>query len=36
MLLDKIHAPVLLQSVSDPIGEYEIYAGLKWLNKPVE
>ena len=36
MLLDKIHVPILLQSISAPIGEYEIYAGLGWLKKPVE
>ena len=36
MRLDKINAPMLLQSISDPIGEYEIYSGLQWLKKPVE
>jgi hypothetical protein len=34
--LDKIGAPVLLQAISSPLGEWEIYAGLKWLEKPVE
>jgi dipeptidyl aminopeptidase/acylaminoacyl peptidase len=34
--LDKIEAPVLLQAITSPIGEWEIFAGLKWLNKPVE
>jgi dipeptidyl aminopeptidase/acylaminoacyl peptidase len=34
--LDRIEAPVLLQAITSPIGEWEIFAGLKWLNKPVE
>lgn len=34
--LDKTLAPVLLQAITSPLGEWEIYAGLKWLNKPVE
>ena len=34
--LDKIEAPVLLQAITFPVGEWEIFAGLKWLNKPVE
>jgi len=34
--LDKIGAPVLLQAILSPLGEWEIYAGLKWLEKPVE
>lgn len=34
--LDKVQAPVLLQSISAPLGEWEILAGLRWLNKPVE
>ncbi len=36
MRLDKVHASVLLQSISGPIGEWEVYAGLRWLKKPVE
>jgi dipeptidyl aminopeptidase/acylaminoacyl peptidase len=34
--LDKIEAPVLLQAILAPVSEWEIFAGLKWLNKPVE
>jgi len=34
--LDKIEAPVLLQAILAPVGEWEIFAGLKWLKKPVE
>jgi dipeptidyl aminopeptidase/acylaminoacyl peptidase len=34
--LDKIEAPVLLQAIGNPFSEWEIFAGLKWLNKPVE
>jgi dipeptidyl aminopeptidase/acylaminoacyl peptidase len=34
--LDKVQAPVLLQSISAPLGEWEILAGLRWLNKPGE
>jgi len=34
--LDKIGAPVMLQAISEPLGEWEIYSGLKWLKKPVE
>ena len=34
--LDKIEAPLLLQAISAPIGEWEILAGLRWLKKPVE
>jgi dipeptidyl aminopeptidase/acylaminoacyl peptidase len=34
--LDKVAAPVLLQAILSPLGEWEIYAGLKWLKKPVE
>ena len=36
MRLDKIRSPLLLQSITGPIGEWEIYAGLRWLKKPVE
>jgi hypothetical protein len=36
MRLDKIHTPILLQSITAPLGEWEIYAGLQWLKKPVE
>ena len=36
MRLDKMHAPLLLQAISGPIAEWEIYAGLRWLKKPVE
>ncbi|MGE5324438.1 MAG: hypothetical protein ACM3SW_16345, partial [Actinomycetota bacterium] len=35
-LLDKIDAPLLLQAISAPIGEWEILQGLRWLKKPVE
>jgi dienelactone hydrolase len=34
--LDKIEAPLLLQAITAPIGEWEILAGLRWLKKPVE
>jgi hypothetical protein len=34
--LDKIEAPLLLQAINAPIGEWEILAGLRWLKKPVE
>lgn len=34
--LDKIEAPLLLQAISGPLGEWEILAGLRWLKKPVE
>jgi dipeptidyl aminopeptidase/acylaminoacyl peptidase len=34
--LDKIHAPVLLQAISGPLGEWEIFAGLRWLKRPVD
>lgn len=34
--LDKVRAPLLLQSIMAPLGEWEILAGLRWLNKPVE
>jgi hypothetical protein len=39
MRLDKIHAPLLLQAITAPLGEWEIweiYAGLQWMKKPVE
>jgi dipeptidyl aminopeptidase/acylaminoacyl peptidase len=34
--LDKITAPLLLQSILGPLGEWEIYSGLRWLKKPTE
>lgn len=34
--LDKIQAPLLLQAITAPLGEWEILAGLRWLKKPVE
>jgi dipeptidyl aminopeptidase/acylaminoacyl peptidase len=34
--LDKIEAPLLLQAISAPIGEWEILEGLRWLKKPAE
>jgi hypothetical protein len=34
--LDKVDAPLLLQAISAPLGEWEVFAGLKWLKKPVE
>jgi len=34
--LDKVVAPVLLQASTSPLVEWEIYAALKWLKKPVE
>jgi len=34
--LDRIEAPLLLQAISSPQGEWEILAGLRWLKKPVE
>lgn len=34
--LDKVEAPLLLQAISAPLPEWEIFAGLKWLKKPVE
>ena len=36
MRLDKINAPLLMQSITGPLGEREIYTGLRWLKKPVE
>lgn len=36
MRLDRVHTPILLQSISAPLGEWEVYAGLQWLKKPVE
>ena len=36
MRLDKIHTPMLLQSITGPLGEWEVYAGLQWLKKPVD
>ena len=36
MRLDKINAPLLMQSITGPLGEWEIYTGLRWLKKPVE
>lgn len=34
--LDKVQAPLLLQAITAPLGEWEILAGLRWLHKPVE
>lgn len=34
--LDMIQAPLLLQAIGAPLVEWEIFAGLRWLNKPVE
>jgi len=34
--LDDVKAPLLLQSITFPLGEWEIYSGLRWLKKPVE
>lgn len=34
--LDKVDAPLLLQSIQGPLGEFEVYSGLRWLNKPAE
>jgi hypothetical protein len=34
--LDKIEAPLLLQAISAPLEELEIFEGLRWLKKPVE
>lgn len=34
--LDKVKAPLLLQAISAPLGEWEIFTGLRWLKKPVE
>lgn len=34
--LDRVHTPMLLQSISGPLGEWELLAGLRWLKKPVE
>jgi dipeptidyl aminopeptidase/acylaminoacyl peptidase len=34
--LDKITAPLLLQTISAPLAEWELFAGLRWLKKPVE
>jgi len=34
--LDKIEAPLLLQSILEPLGEWEIFSGLRWLKKPAE
>ena len=36
MRLDRVDTPILLQSISAPLGEWEVYAGLQWLKKPVE
>jgi len=36
MRLDKIRAPLLLQAITAPLGEWEIYAGLQWMKKPVD
>jgi dipeptidyl aminopeptidase/acylaminoacyl peptidase len=35
MRLDKINTPLLLQSITSPFREWEIYRGLQWLKKPV-
>jgi dipeptidyl aminopeptidase/acylaminoacyl peptidase len=34
--LNKINAAVLLQSITGPLGEWEILSGMQWLGKPVE
>jgi dipeptidyl aminopeptidase/acylaminoacyl peptidase len=34
--LDKITAPLLLQSILAPLSEWEVYSGLRWLQKPTE
>jgi hypothetical protein len=34
--LDKITAPLLLQSILAPLSEWEIYSGLRWFQKPTE
>jgi dipeptidyl aminopeptidase/acylaminoacyl peptidase len=34
--LDKIHAPLLLQAITAPLSEWELFVGLRWLGKPVE
>jgi hypothetical protein len=34
--LDKIRAPLLLQAITAPLSEWELFAGLRWLGKPVE
>jgi hypothetical protein len=34
--LNKIDTPLLLQAITAPLGEWEIYVGLQWLKKPVE
>jgi hypothetical protein len=34
--LDKVHTPLLMQSIMAPLGEWGIYAGLQWLKRPVE
>jgi hypothetical protein len=36
MRLDRVDTPILLQSITGPFGEWEVYAGLQWLKKPVE
>lgn len=36
MRLDKIHTALLMQSILAPLGEWEIYAGLQWLKRPVD
>jgi hypothetical protein len=34
--LDKVRTPILLQSITGPLVEWEVYAGLQWLKKAVE
>jgi len=34
--LDKVKSPLLLQAITAPLSEWEIYGGLNWLRKPVE
>lgn len=34
--LNRLRTPMLLQSISGPLGEWELLAGLRWLRKPVE
>jgi hypothetical protein len=34
--LDKMTAPLLLQSILAPLAEWETYSGLRWLKKPTE
>ena len=31
MRLDRVDTPILLQSITGPFGEWEVYAGLQWL-----